>query len=337
VAQSAGKPAITSSRTARLLTIDQSNTSVVLGERLVIKCYRLLVEGIHPEPEILAALAGFPHVPAYGGSLVHRSGSGAETALACLQGFVVGDGGWEQVVASLVGCQDADGEERAASARDAAEYGEVTAALHVALARSFGVGSATRGEAAERAAAAREQLDAAAEAVPAEARGVVDAVRPALSSRLDALAAAEGTPISRAHGDLHVGQFLRSRDGLVVVDFEGEPGRSLAERRTPWTPLRDVACLLLSLDHAAIAAARRVQAAGADPSYLAAWADEARSAALGAYARGVAGSRLVVDERLLRGCEAEKECAELLYAAGTLPEWLYAPLEVLRRRFAGDG
>jgi maltokinase len=239
------------------------------------------------------------------------------------------------VIVPLVELSGAEREVREASALDAAAYAEVTAALHVALAETLGVRQATTADLVSRAANARQLLHDAMASVPAEARPGLEAALPELEKAIAGLETATGAPLARVHGDLHVGQFLRSGRGLVVVDFEGEPGRSLAERRRPWTPLRDLASLLLSLDHAAAAAARRVRETGGDAGYLSVWADAARAAALDAYERGIAGSGLAVDGRLLRACEAEKESAELLYAARTLPEWLYAPLEVLARRFGG--
>jgi len=126
--------------------------------------------------------------------------------------------------------------------------------------------------------------------------------------------------LQRVHGDLHVGQFLRSDDGLVVVDWEGEPGLSLEERRRPQPALRDLASLRLSLAHAARAAQRR------EPGFeWRVWSTEARASALKAYA-SVAGP---VDAKLLHTLEIEKERSELAYAERWLPEWLCVPRDVL--------
>jgi maltokinase len=129
------------------------------------------------------------------------------------------------------------------------------------------------------------------------------------------------------HGDLTVGQFLRRPDGgLSIVDFEGEPGRTLADRAAPWTVAWDLATLLLSYENAAAAARRRVRNRGLSEEPLDAWLAATPARTLEAYGTPV-------DESLLRGSLAEKQVTELLYAARRLPEWLYAPLEVLGRRW----
>jgi maltokinase len=321
---------------ARFLTEDQSNTSVVLGERLVVKCYRRLVPGVHPEPELLAALSGLSSVPPFFGSLVHRTG-GAETTLLCLQGLVLGPGGWEHVVGSLVETALGGPRALAAGAAGAASYGATAAELHVALARAFGVAPLSPSEAGRRAAAARARLAEAADVLRGDDLARFEAVAPALRAALDGLDAAAGAPAIRVHGDLNVGQFVHGPRGLVVVDFEGEPGLAMDGRRSRGTPLADLAGLLLSLDHTAAAAARRLGLDGRDAAPLDAWADAARAVLLASYREGIAGSPLVLDDALLRACEAEKECGEVLYAATTLPEWLYAPLSVLERRFSRTG
>ena len=145
---------------------------------------------------------------------------------------------------------------------------------------------------------------------------VTAALHRALAERLGTNAAGE----QRVHGDLHVGQFLRAGDELVVVDWEGEPGLSLAERARPRSPLRDLASLRLSLAHAARAAHRR------EPAFdWRAWSRTARTSALTAYTEATGP----VDGALLQTLEVEKERSELAYAARWLPEWLYVPRDVL--------
>ena len=122
--------------------------------------------------------------------------------------------------------------------------------------------------------------------------------------------------LQRVHGDLHVGQFLRVGETLVVVDWEGRPGLPLAERRRPRPVLQDLASLRLSLAHAARAAHRR------NPELdWRAWSVEALDEALRAYGE--------VDRSLLHSLEVEAELAELEYAKQWLPEWLYVPQDVL--------
>jgi predicted trehalose synthase len=124
----------------------------------------------------------------------------------------------------------------------------------------------------------------------------------------------EAPLVTRIHGDLHVGQFLRADDRLVIVDFEGQPGKSADERRRPDTPLRDVASLSRSLDHCGRYAIKRQ---GADPGRTEAWIAEARARLLAGYG--------VSNRGLLRALEWERAIYEFTYAATYLPEWIYAP------------
>ncbi len=317
----------------RPLTLDQSNTSVVLDEEAVVKCYRRLEPGRHPEPELLEALAGLAHVPAYLGHAEYVPEAGEASTLCVAQGFVAGEPvGWEGMIERVASGLAATGRaELDTATREAEELGAVTGALHVALVATLGLRALDREAAGSRLGAARRGLDDAC----ATGTGVVDEVLRALIESAVALLeplGREGLPVSRVHGDLHVGQFLRGAGGLVVVDLEGEPVRPLAARRRDDSPLRDLASLLLSLDHVAMAAARRIGEAVRPRSD--AWADGARAAAAAAYTGAVAGVGIVVDPALLRALELEKECAELLYAARYLPEWLYAPAQTMPRILA---
>lgn len=325
----------------RSLTDDQSNTSIVVREEIVVKCYRRLLPGVHPEPELLAGLSrvGSRRAPRFGGALVRRS-AGGEEAVACAYGFVSGDPmGWEELIAPLRDALAAgDADTLTALVREMGAVGSAVAELHVDLAQAFGVSTASAEDASRAVDEAHAQLTEALAAASGDLAGAVASARDGLLGVLDDLRSLEGTPLARCHGDLHVGQFVASADGLVVVDFEGEPGRSLDARRRPGTPLRDLACLLLSFDHVAVAAARRLSFGPALERALA-WSAEARRAGIAAYRTGIAGSRLTFDARLLRALEAEKECREVIYAATVLPEWSYAPVHVLPRLVttAGEG
>jgi len=316
-----------SSGSGRALSDDQSNTSIVLGERLVVKCYRRLKEGIHPEPELLAGLtrAGSKWAPAFGGSLVRHAGGGEEM-LACVYAFVPGEPvGWEGLIGRLRDLLAA-GDRAAldALAEEMGALGAATAGLHVDLATAFGLETAGRDEARAAVVAARAQLDEALAVATPDVAAVLEPRSEQALLFLGELGRLAGTPVTRCHGDLHVGQFVASPGGPVVVDFEGEPGRPVHERRLPGSPLRDLACLLLSLDHVAAAAARRLSFGPAvDEAF--AWSGQARMHAEAAYRQGVAGSGLIFDAQLLRALEVEKECHEVIYAATVLPEWSYAP------------
>jgi maltose alpha-D-glucosyltransferase/alpha-amylase len=147
-----------------------------------------------------------------------------------------------------------------------------------------------------------------------------------------------GTLRTRAHGDYHLGQVLLTKNDFVIIDFEGEPGGTLADRRAKHTPLRDVAGMLRSFDYARWAALRDV---ARDDEALArlgpaadAWADEVQRAFLDAYAAGLAGGELfaALDEvrPLLALAELEKALYELRYELGSRPGWVGIPLAGLR-------
>ncbi len=313
---------------ARRLTSDQSNTSVVLGEQLVVKCYRRLEPGTHPEPELLAALAaaGCRVAPAYAGSVTYSDGDGRTASLAVLYGYVPGEPvGWEPMISALAtGLRSHDAE---ALLVEAGALGAATAELHVALADALGHAPGTVDDATRAERAASDQLDEALRTLTPD--DPLHRLAPRLGEQLAGLRHLRGSPLTRVHGDLHVAQFVRSGSGHVAVDFEGEPGRPLADRRRRTSPLRDLACLLLSFDHVAAAAAKRHGSASQALPAARTWSAEARARALDRYSAGIAGSALVVDASLLRALEIEKECRELLYAATVLPEWLYAPRATL--------
>jgi maltokinase len=303
----------------RVPATDQSNTLVALGERLLVKAYRRLQAGPHPEVELLAALAGSDApVPAFAGSIHWVADAGRDAAIALLQAFVPGaEAGWEAPI------ERAAASLRAGPPYDAGEWraaGRAAARLHASLVAAFGTEAATS-----------EQLRrwrAEAEAFLAEAAGAdpeVAAAAPAVRERLAAIEDAVPPPVTRVHGDLHVAQLLRAgaHDAPLVIDFEGDPLRPPGARRAPDTPLRDLAGLLRSADHVGSAASRRAD--GTPPE---AWIAAATEAMLAGYAES---APVPVDRELLTALELAKECAELVYAQRVLPEWLYAPRLGLRR------
>ncbi|MEO5633730.1 phosphotransferase [Gaiella sp.] len=311
----------------RALTDDQSNTSIVLEERLVVKCYRRPRKGTHPEPELLAGLAqvGSKWAPAFGGSLAHHDPGGEET-LACVYSFVPGEPvGWERLIVrlrDLLATDDRDA--RDALADEMGALGAAAAGLHVDLAAAFGIETTTSKDAYAAVAAARAQLDEALALATPELAATLGPRAESARGFISDLDRLTGAPAIRCHGDLHVGQFIASPSGPVVVDYEGEPARPVHDRRRVGSPLRDLACLLLSFDHVAAAAARRLSFGSALEAAFA-WSAEARGHAEHAYRDGIVGSSLEFDSRLLRALEVEKECHEVIYAATVLPEWSYAP------------
>ena len=285
---------------------DQSNTSLVVGEGLVVKLYRRLEAGVHPEIELGAHLTarGLHCVPAYAGS-IHWG----DHPLALLQGYVPGaEQGWEWC-GRLVARGDAE---------PLRAVGQVTAEMHAALAE-LGARPAAPAELAAWRRDAELQLDRASAAVDGEARELLTSQRPRILELLAGLAARDAPAVvQRVHGDLHIGQVLRSQDALVVVDLEGEPGRPLAERAAAGLVLRDVAAMLRSFDHLA----RYVHREKAPGVPIEDWIDAARRWFLEGYGD--------VDPGLLRALEVEKECYEFTYAAAYLPEWAYTAVGGMR-------
>lgn len=339
--------------TERDLGADQSNTSVVLAERLVLKVYRRLQPGLNPDLEMTAFLseeAGFPAVPRLAGfaELVARDGT---STIAMAQEFVAdGTDAFESLAGTLTEWLLAPGELSVEFATDiAADLGTLTAGLHAALADGHGLPDmaprlATRDEIRSWAAEARTHLDTALEVTPGEAGSTLRDLAPRIAEALTVLDALATTPeVIRAHGDLHLGQLLVAPDGFRVIDFEGEPLRAPEARRAHRSPLRDVASMLRSLDHVARSARRRAEAAkggrldrtGID---LDEWIRRARERFLEAYQAGLREQRVWVDldPALLRAFEIDKELYEFVYATTYLPAWLYAPTEGMRALF-GDG
>jgi maltokinase len=148
---------------------------------------------------------------------------------------------------------------------------------------------------------------------------------PAAVAAFDALAVVDSTPVTRVHGDLHVGQVLRWAGGYAVSDFDGNPVLPAAERAAPAPPARDVAGMLRSLDHVGRIVDRRTSFA--HRGTVAGWTVDVREAFLAAYraTTAAAGRADLLDERLLHPFEVEQECRELVYAARHLPRWTYVP------------
>ena len=332
----------------RALGADQSNTSVVIGERLLLKGYRRLEAGLNPELELVAFLtevARFPAVAPLAGyaEIVSRASGAATVAVA--QGFIVdGADAYESIAESLVGWLLAPGQVSVEFATEvAAELGTLTAGMHAALSDDRGLPEftpreATRAELRAWALTAQRQLVRAVDVTPGEAGQVLRERAAAIAAELTVFEALPGSPrLTRIHGDYHLGQVLVGPDGYWVVDFEGEPTRRLEERRAHGSPLRDVACMLRSLDHVGRSAGRRALARNGGPLEspgldLEAWLRRAPARFIDAYRAGLreAGAPIDVDPALLRAFEIEKETYEFIYASTYLPSWLWAPTEGMR-------
>jgi maltokinase len=304
--------------------VDQTNDSVVVGERVVVKWFRR----VGPEPSRAGRLvahldaAGFASIPRPLGAGAWRTSDGTELALA--QGDAwLGDArdGWDWAVERL---------ERGipSAAATGRQLGELAAGLHAALATPtpvFPNPIADAGPLETRgwAAAAVATLDAALALTEGRDGAVLRAMEPGIRVALDALGGDRSVRLQPVHGDLHVGQVLEWAGGLAVIDFDGNPALGSEANAVRQPVERDVAQLLSSLDHVGRIVERR-RGAGPDRA-VAEWILVSRDAFLAAYGP--------VDPDLLAAFEAEQELRELVYAARFLPRWRYAPLATLRARF----
>ena len=346
-------PAAVEALPERALGADQSNTSVVVGDRVLLKAYRRLEAGLNPELELVAFLtevARFPAVaPLVGYAEVVSASSGAST-VALAQAYVAdGVDAYESIAEGLVAWLLAPGQVSVEFATEvAAELGALTAGMHAALADDRGLPEfapreATRNELRAWARNAQRQLVRAVDVTPGEAGRVLHDRAAAIAAELTVFEALPSAPLlTRVHGDYHLGQVLIADDGYRIVDFEGEPLRPLAERREHGSPLRDVACMLRSLDHVGRSAGRRAIARNGGPVEspgldLDAWLRRAPERFLDAYRAGLreAGAPIAVDPALLRAFEIEKETYEFIYASTYLPSWLWAPTEGMRALIDG--
>jgi maltokinase len=318
----------------RAMGAEQSNSSVVLDEKFVLKAYRRLGAGPNPELEILRFLTerDFPHIAALRGWYGH-SGRLIDATLGIVQDFLAGaTDGWDLALADL----REDPKRFVARAR---MLGEVTGRLHTALssdnqdpafapedtsAESLGLLTATVDEEIERV-----FLDLPDDRADLDAiRGRGEEVREKL--RLLTQVGSAGRVI-RHHGDYHLGQVMHTADGdWVVLDFEGEPARTLIERRRKRSPLRDVAGMLRSFAYAATAS-ELLHGAPAP----AGWEEQVRAAYLDGYVEETDQSLLppgrAAVERLLAVFELEKAVYELRYELDNRPDWVKIPVAGIAR------
>jgi len=338
--------------TERDLGADQSHTSVVLGEALLLKAYRRLQPGLNPDLEMTAFLgeeAAFPAVPRLAGFAEVVARRGEPTTVAMLEEYVAdGADAFETIAEQLVAWMTAPGEVSVEFATEiATDLGTLTAGLHAALSDASGMPEfvpreATRDEVRAWASSAHDRFATALDVASGEAAELLRELAPRIDESLSVLDALPTTPeVIRAHGDYHLGQILVAPDGFRIVDFEGDPLSPAEARRAHRHPLRDVASMLRSLDHVARSARRRAEAAAGGPLEhvgldLDAWIRRGRERFLEAYRDGLLGRRILVDidPELLHAFEVDQELYEVAYAATYLPSWSYASTAGMRALFA---
>ena len=317
--------------TARVLVGEQSNTSIILdladtlgrpAKPLICKLFRVLHHGQNPDVVVQSALcaAGSTRVPRSMGCVrgqwpdADAPNGLAEGHLAFLQEFLPGvEDAWRVALAAVASGSD--------FSEQARSLGRATAEVHCALARAMGTRDATQDDVLAMIRSMRSRHSAALAEVPALADHEL-----MVAATIKAVSSAKWPALQRIHGDYHLGQVLNAPGrGWVLVDFEGEPLRPLAERTEPDLALRDVAGMLRSFDYVAGSWEKEHPGRSAGT-----WATDARTAFLEGYAGG-AGRDPREDAGLLNALELDKALYEVVYEARNRPAWLSIPTTAIEQ------
>ncbi|QWF82684.1 maltokinase N-terminal cap-like domain-containing protein [Amycolatopsis sp. CA-230715] len=316
---------------ARPITAEQSNTSLVYGGQYILKLFRKLSAGENKDLLLHRALqaAGCEHIAPTLGSITGEL-AGKPVTIGMLQQFLPDAvDGWAMATTSVrdlmaepeLGPDEVGGD----FAGEAERLGSAVAAVHADLARALGTEPLDDHELARTVKGMTDRLDEVAARVP----GLVPHV-PGLRAAFEALSSAPANSIAMQyiHGDLHLGQVLRTVNGWLLLDFEGEPAAPVEERHALRSPLRDVAGMLRSFDYAA---QQLLVGQDADPlltERALEWARRNRAAFCDGYAK--AADESIGDPRdhgaLLRAFELDKAVYEVAYEHANRPDWLGVPL-----------
>jgi maltose alpha-D-glucosyltransferase/alpha-amylase len=382
----------------RLLSVEQSNSSVAYGSSVIFKLYRKLDSGLNPDLEIarfLTERTGFRSTPALAGFAEYRPRRGAPTTIGMLQCFVENQGdAWKLTLSELDGYFDRVLDARLemaqlfpepfsllrAAAKEpppelhsllgpyidaAALLGKRTAEMHVALASDKddpefapvpfttlyqrSLYQSMRGLSGQVLGVLRKRYDE----LPANAKEIARRVIGFEGKIVDSFSALFKGKMSamqiRCHGDLHLGQVLYTGSDFVITDFEGEPARSLSERRLKRSPLKDVAGMLRSFQYAAYAGVDAQRQRGRSDAIsgltLDDWGRAWTHAACGQFLKSYLdaarpGGFLPSDpaqlELLLNAYLLEKAIYELGYELNNRPDWVHIPLQGILDIVLGD-
>jgi maltokinase len=318
---------------ARVITAEQSNTSIVFDDELILKVFRRLEAGVNPELELLRFLTerDFPNIAQLGGWYAYL-GRPMDATLGVLQEYVRdGRDGWDLALDEL----ETEPEQFLSRLH---RLGHVTGSMHTVLGSDSTDPNFCPEEPSVEAlalltATVEEEINRIFFELPEDVealdpiRGRGEEVRESLA--LLSHAGSFGR-IIRHHGDFHLGQTLLSGDDWVILDFEGEPARSLPERRRKRSPLRDVAGMLRSFAYA-VSAVEILRGTPAPDG----WEARAREEFLGGYMETVDRTLLPAGEsaieRLLTVFELEKAVYELRYEMNNRPDWIHIPVAGILR------
>ena len=306
----------------RSVGVDQTHVSVVVGERVIVKWFRRVGPKRSRATLLIGHLesVGYQGIPQPLGTVDWVSPAGESLTLAQGDAFLPSArDGWEWCV---------EGVEEGTALTIGRDLGRFVAGLHAALAKPSSLireplGSATPADVAGWRGRALATLEDALDLTDGEDGEVLRTLEPAMRTTLQAMPVGRAVPIRPVHGDLHVGQILSWSGGLAVIDFDGNPTLGDDANAVLQPVERDIAQLLMSLDHVGRIVVRR---RGGDH-------DGAIEAWIAAQKRDVVAEIGQLDPELLAAFEIEQECRELVYAARFLPRWRYAPIAALRARF----
>ncbi|MDQ3779413.1 MAG: hypothetical protein M3354_02530, partial [Chloroflexota bacterium] len=349
----------------RLGSAEQSNTAIVFGERVFLKVFRRLRPGVQPDEEIgrfLAEKTGYRHFPDPLGVMTYIPANGPSYSISLAQRFVPNYGdGWAVTLRSLAGMVARDQnrsecqELLSSQARLMAQLGTRTGEFHLALASGvadpmFQPAFIAAGELDVWDERVRKSVHTTLAALVARrdelsppVGALIDRFEDQageLATRISAIRHLEGLAKIRVHGDFHLGQVIRTTDNdWSLLDFEGEPARTIEERRAKTSVLKDLAGMTRSFSYARGAALKSIspdQVTVAISDDLVAWETNAREAFLAAYLSTVrpASVRLVPTEivafdAVVRAWEIDKALYEIAYELNNRPTWLDLPLQSL--------
>ena len=348
------------------LAAEQSNSSLTVGDTAMLKIYRRISPGQHPEAEMNRYLTthGFTHAPSLLGEVVRIASDGTPSTLSIVLQFVRNEGdAWSWILDHLTRALDALAPATPAEASGAdlfadcdaiaAAIGRRLGEMHAILAHdtadpAFTPEFASAADATDWANKADERLRNAFEVIAQfqtwERQADLERAQKLLGQRANIIAAVRnlsksgaGALKTRVHGDFHLGQVLVASGDVYIIDFEGEPAASIADRRTKVSPLRDIAGLLRSIDYAAATLIDR-KTVGAVPldeeqrdQLISQFRSRASATFITAYSEA-AGARAGPGERaLLTLFLIEKAAYEISYEAANRPSWIGVPLAGLTR------